>query len=184
MKKLISMLLVPVLAGCLTSSPLEIVDWSIGFVDRGECCRTAYGAVRLLQVVVNAPYDVREFAVLRADGSIARDPYNRFAALPAQLLKGPIIEAFMASKKFSQVVGSSSAAKSEIAAEVTITRLAFDCRKESHEALVELRIKLLNRNREIIAMSAGAGTAKIERDYSVAFSEAFTTAITSALKAL
>ena len=185
MKKLVLSLIAPVFAGCLTSAPLEIVDWPVEFSNRSfEPPAEVLGTLRVSQVVVSQPYDSREFVVLRSDGSLARDAYNRFADSPAQLLKGPTINAFVASGRFAEVVGSSSSAASEFSAEATITKLAFDCRAGKREALVEIRIKLLDRARAIVKTCSGVGTCAIGDDYGAAFGEAFSDAIASALKGL
>ena len=95
------LLLVPALAGCLGSAPKPPVNWTID-IETGS--KVAFAAVC-------APYGGQRFAVLRADGSIAFDPCNSFAASPGSIIK-------------DAVVGR----KGEGA--LFVRRLALDCRAE------------------------------------------------------
>lgn len=174
-------------AGCFTASPLETSDWSVEFHEHAK--RTAkpkFGVVRVSQVSVRAPYDVRSIQVMRADGSLAQDPYNRFAAAPSQLLKGPVVDALEASGVFEEVVGSASSAAVSAVAEVSVSRLALDCRKEgSRTAVVSLTMLLLGRDRGIVSYVRGDGSADAaDGNYAKAFSEAFSSAIESASRQL
>jgi len=174
-------------AGCFTASPLETSDWSVEF--QGQAKRAAepkFGVVRVSQVSVRAPYDVRSIQVMRADGSLAQDPYNRFAAAPSQLLKGPVVDALGASGAFSEVVGPASSAAVSVVAEVSVARLALDCRKDgSRTAVVELNMLLLGRDRGIVSYVRGDGSADAaDGNYAKAFSVAFSSAIESASRQL
>ena len=181
------------LSGCLSLSaeaPTE-TNWTINFepaprqtaVAAAES--TSRGSVRVSQVLVRAPYDVREFAVLRADGSLAFDAYNRFAAQPAALLKGAIQDAFLSQGSFRAAIQASSQLTADVTAETTVTRLALDCRESGkRHAVVELSVLLL-KDRAVFASARGEGRADAaDGNYSRAFSQAFSQAMTAALAEL
>ena len=176
-----------VLAGCLTSSPTERADWNVECT--GAALRVAekakFGVVRLSLVELRAPYAVRDIAVLRANGSIAFDPCNSYAAAPVQLLKGVALEAMARSGLFSSVVGAGSSADSDVEAEVAVTRIALDCRKEgSRRAVAALSVRLVSSHR-LVAYVEGVGSADASgQDYSAAFSAAVTAAFSDALNKL
>ena len=142
--------------------------------------------MRISQVSVRSPYDSQGFVVLRAGGSLAVDPFNRFAALPSQLLKGPVEDAFVSSGKFSLTVGSASAASISSVAEVSISRIALDCRTEgSRKAVVSLVVRIFDRSRRIVSESRGEGVADAAGgNYTEAFSQAFMAAMDAALKGI
>ena len=182
-----ALLLACVCAGCFTARPPETHDWSVEFRGRAKAsAKPKFGVAKVSQVVVRAPYEVRALQVMREDGSLAQDPYNRFAASPAQLLKGPVVDALGASGAFADVVGPASSAAASVVAEVTVSRFALDCRKSgSRRAFVEVSALVLDRDRSIVARVRGDGTAEAaDGDYAKAFSEAFSSAIESAARQL
>ena len=174
-------------SGCLTSRASEVRDWTVEFRSRARvAAKPKFGVARVSQVSVRAPYEVRSLQVMRDDGSIAQDPFNRFAAAPPQLLKGPVVDALGASGVFGEVVGSTSSAAASVVAEVTVSRLALDCRKDgTRRALVELSALVLDRDRGIATRGRGDGAADAaDGDYAKAFSEAFSSAMESAARQL
>lgn len=148
------------LAGCFSVSAPVPTDWtietSVAGLDLG-----AFGTVRpasaVSRVTVRAPYDGTRLVVLRADGSIAFDAYNMFAAKPATLLKGMADDVLGAGKP-----------------EITVLKLALDCRDDSARmAIVAL------------VLDGKVGTAAVDTadgDYSRAFSQAFANALAVAVK--
>ena len=181
------LLLVCGCAGCFTSRPPEVRDWSVEFRKTAKsAAKSKFGVVRVSQVCVRAPYDAHSIQVMRADGSLAQDPYNRFAAAPSQLLKGPVVDALGASGVFDEVVGPASSAAVSVIAEVTVSRLALDCKKDgSRRADVALSVLVLNHDRSIATHVLGDGAADAaDGDYAKAFSEAFSAAIESASRQL
>ena len=181
-----------VAAGCLTASaPSQVASWTIEFQPAPAAASvasaetTARGNARIAQVSVRAPYDAREIAVLRSDGSMAFDPYNRFASMPAALLRGALQDAFLSHGAFRTTVASGSQLETDVAVEATVTRLALDCREEGKRtAVVELTILLL-RDRAVYASARGEGTADAaDGNYTQAFSQAFSRAVASALSRL
>lgn len=107
-------LLVPVLAGCLSSAPKSPVNWTLEFKP----------ASRVAQVVVCAPYGGTRLAVLRPNGSIAFDAFNAFAATPAA------------------IIGDACASR-RARGSLIVRKLALDCREEGRrDALVELDLSL------------------------------------------
>ena len=78
-----------------------------------------------------------------------------------------------------------SSASTKTLLEVTVNRLALDCRVAGARlATVELTVTLVD-TRTVVAVASGEGTAPTGTgDYSAAFSSAFTAAMTAALKRL
>lgn len=179
------------LSGCLSSSAPQVSTWTVDFADEHEAVQKASdegaprGVVRVSQVSVRAPYDVKPIAVLRADGSVAFDHYNQFAALPSALLRGAVQDALQSRGMFAAAVSSLSNLSAELAAEVTVTRLALDCREPGvRRAVVEMSIALV-KDRALYASSRGAGEADASGgDYSMAFSLAFSRAAAEASRRL
>ena len=185
MKKIFALLAVPVLAGCLSSSSMPpAVRWMLAY--RGTLTSAAvpkFGATRLSQVIVSPPFNSLGLAVLRADGTLAVDPYNEFAAQPSQLLKGLVFEALSSSGLFSTVVGPASAASAPNSVEVVVSRLALDCRKDDRRrAVATVLVRVLNK-REIASVTTGEGAVDAaDGDFGKAFSTAVSLAVESALK--
>ena len=181
------LLLASAVSGCFTARPPEVRDWAVEFLGRSKAAaKSKFGVVRVSQVSVRAPYDVRGLQVMRADGSLAQDPYNRFAAAPSQLLKGPVLDAFEVSGAFEGVVGQASSAAVSVVAEVSVSRFALDCRADgARTAVVALTVLVLDRDRKIAALVRGDGKADAaDGDYAKAFSEAFSAAMESAARQL
>ena len=177
----------PLTAGCLGSAPRAAVNWTIeaepAKVVAAETAK--WGAVRVTQVNVRAPYDGTRFVILRANGSVAYDSYNTFAASPSALLRGVCHDTLAASGLFKQVLPSASAAAAELAIEVSVERLAIDCReRDSRTASVALSVRLV-KDRAVIGSAVGEGTCPAAGGaYTAAFSSAFNRALSEALKLL
>lgn len=175
------------LAGCLSSSTRLPSYWNIE--SKGADVRlpdAKSGKVtRLSSLMVRSPYDSSRIVVLRADGSLAFDPFNSFADGPRSLLAGPVFDLAREFPQFGTVLPVSSVAKSDQTLAVDVIRLALDGRKEGELwAVVEVRATLL-RDRQVI--SSGFGDARIDAkggDFSAAFSEAFSSAFRTACRAL
>ena len=150
MKKHFLWLALPVLAGCLSSAPRPATNWLLE--PKVES--------RVAAVSVAVPYDGTRFAVLRADGSVAFDAFNGFAAKPAALLKAAVV---------------CPHAKGE----VIVRHLALDCRRAGRrDALVDLLLLVDGR---VSAGSAAVETA--DGNYSAAFAKAFESALAAARQA-
>ena len=177
-------LLPALLAGCLTSSQPERTDWNV------ECAASAlkasekpkFGVARLSLVELRSPYAVREIAVLRANGSVAFDPCNSYAAAPVQLLKGAARESLERSGLFRAVVGAGSTVDPDVDVEVEVSRLALDCRVEnSRRAVAALTLRLVRRH-QLVVSATGAGSADASGpDFSAALSAALTSAFSEAM---
>lgn len=179
----------PLLAGCLGTAPKApknwIVDWTApaAAAASGEAPSDA-PSVKLLQIDVLAPYGGTRLAVLRGDGSLAFDAFNAFAAQPASLLKGAAFDVLESSGEFSRVVRPSSSATAELGIEVTVTRLALDCRAEGRaEASVAVAVTLVG-GRSVVSAARGEASvpvdgANLSRPFSKAFAEAMLQAIRS-----
>lgn len=182
MKKLIALSLIPVLSGCLSASSPKVSQWLLEY--NGPVCMTRltkYDVGRVSQVQVRSPYNEVGLAVLRADGSMAFDPYNEYAANPAAMLKGVAFDAMDASGLFGTVVNSSSSVKAQSMAEVLVTRLALDCRKEGErKAVASLRVRIIaDDGKALYAQGDGEADAK-DGNYGAALSSAISSAFDSA----
>ena len=176
------------LSGCLTSVGMpEISCWNIEYTGEKpwRSVDPRFGTARVSQVVVRAPYAVKGLAVLRANGTVAFDPYNEYAAAPSAILKGAVEDALAASGLFKAVVGAASSANASLSAEVTVTRLALDCRAEgSRRAVAELDVCLVDRH-SVVARAKGSGAADAaDGNYGAAFSGAVSDALVEAMKRL
>ena len=174
-------------AGCISSPAKVPSNWTLDW-ERSNFPAVAVGdaasrTVRVASVAVRAPYDTQRLAVLRADGSLAFDPYNTFASPPAQLLRGAVHDALGASGRFKRVLGGNSGAAADFSAEVTVTTLALDCRKsDQRDAVVALTLSFVE-GREVVYSSRGKGSAATENgDFSAAFSRAFALAMQEAMR--
>lgn len=187
MKKQLVYLMLVSLCGCLSSAPKAPKKWLVGEV-KGE--GSAFAGVRkdcvkLSKVDVRAPYDGTSIAVLRSDGSIAFDPCNAFASSPERLLYGAAFDALESAGFAGTVLDTKSSVPSVLKLEVTVTRLALDCRKEGRrDASVAVMLRLCE-SRKVISTSHGEAAAPTaEADYTKAFSTAFTRSMSEALKRL
>ena len=185
---ILAMAALPLLTGCLTAvSDPESACWTLEYSDdsarRAE--KPKYGVASLALVEMRAPYSAREIAVLRTGGSVAFDQLNSYAAHPVQLMKGVAFEALDKSGRFTAVVGSSSAADKDVSAEVTVRRIALDCRVEGERrAVAEVSVRLV-RAGEIVASAQGEGSADASGpDFSASLSAAASAAFTKAVKSL
>ena len=184
MKKILALLLLPAVAGCLTASQPEIALWKLDYNSEANAKSEArYGVTRILSVAVRAPYDCRSFGVLRKNGTMVFDGYNEFAALPSHLLKGVVYDALKSSGRFESVISPSSVVRSEYSLEIVFERLVLDCRGEKRQASVLVEMRLVNgANRSIAALVSGEGVADAtDGDYSAAFSAAVSRALDAAL---
>ena len=122
--------------------------------------------VRLGQVSVASPWDGDCIMVRRPDGSLARDPYNKFAAAPTALLKGPVMALAAGEGSFGRIMPP-------------VTSASPDARREASVALSAALVS--GSGRKVIA--EGEGSAKADAtsgDYSASFSEAFSAAAKAA----
>jgi len=183
--KTFPILLVPLIAGCLSSAPKApthwTIDWERAAAQSASPGKLSADSVRIASVEIRAPYGGTRLAVLRQDGSIAFDAFNAFAVAPAQLLNGATFDATVASGIFGRVVTAHSAASARHTLEVCVTKLALDCRSEGKRvADVALTLTLLD-GRRVVANVRAEGTADAADDYSAAFSAAYARAMQGAL---
>ena len=149
----------------------------------------AFSTTRQGSVTVNAPFDSTSFIVRRADGSVARDPYNVFAAPPSALLRGAVRARLEADGRFGRVVPQSSSASADVQVEALVTDLSIDCSEQSvrtARAAVSLDVLRSGRGgRDVILSGDGIGSADASQgDYSAAFTQAFDAALAAALRNL
>lgn len=186
-KILLLPLLAFALAGCFTSRPPEVAYWLVS----GDPARVAklsvkYPSVRLSQVILRTPYDGAALAVLRANDTVAFDAYNRFAASPSMLLKGPTIDLVRASGLFAGVVGPTSSVHTPDTLEVVYTRLALDCTGDRPQATMEVLLTLVDASRRaVVASSVGSASVPVaDGNYGAGFSAALTQSLSDALSKL
>ena len=182
MRRLLFALVLSACAGCLTASrPLPVAEWLVDCKVAADGSRDPkFGVARFSQLAVRAPYDALQFAVLRADGTVAFDDYNRFAAAPSQLLKGAVLDVLKGSGLFRSVVGSSSAATADLTVEVTVERLCLDCRApDARRARAAVSLLLLDRSRTIMAEISGESSSDAAAGN---YAEAFASALSGALE--
>lgn len=150
--------------------------------------KPVFAATRIGTISVLAPFDQTAFAVRRANGSIAFDPDNSFAAPPSALLKAPLITALSGDGRFGHVVTPSSTVSADAVVEVTVGELALDCREATaRKARASLSMNVIKngRSREVVLAGSGAGEADATSgNYSEAFSSAVNTAVNQALSGL
>lgn len=181
--RLLSLLLIPLFAGCLSPAPKAPTNWTIEF---GRTDARAHFApfgksVRVSSVDVRPPYAGQRLAVLRPDGTIAFDSFNVFASSPGLLLRGAAIDEVEASGMFEIVLPAGSAAKAQYEMEIVVTQLALDCRTAGKRTASVALDLMLMQGREIVASRQGVGTEKAGDDFSAAYSAAFARAMSDAL---
>lgn len=179
MKKLIAFVLMPVLSGCLTAGSPKVAQWLLEYKGAVRAAQPPkYDVGRVSQVLVRSPYNETGLAVLRADGSMAFDPYNEYSANPSALAKGVVFDAMDASGLFGAVVNPSSSVKSTASVEVLVSRLALDCRGEGgRKAVAAVRVRLFaNAEKALYAQGEGEADAK-DGKYGAAFSAALSAAL-------
>lgn len=183
MMKLLSLALILGFTGCLTSKAPPVSYWPM--VYKGPVTSAAapkYGVMRVLPIVVRAPYGTRGLTVLRADGTVAFDPLNEFAAQPSLLAKGVLSDALAASGLCRDIVETSSIATADVSVEVVVDRLALDCRQEdARSAVAEVVLKVLS-GHSIVSSVKGSGAADAaDGNFGEAFSAALSSAFAMAL---
>ena len=186
MKKSVVFSFVPVLAGCLTASAPKVSQWILEYEGTVRTAQVSkYDVGRVSQVLVRSPYNEIGIAVLKADGSVAFDPYNEYAANPTAMLKGMVSDAMNASGIFGSVVNASSSVRSTAMVEAFFTRLALDCRKEgSRQASVSVVVRILGPDeRADIATGEGVSDAT-DGNFGAALSAAASSALQSAFDQL
>ena len=196
MRRLPAVLLLVLCAGCFTSGKPTPKSWTVeptaappADLSPEKKSPPAFATTRVGTVAVNAPFDRAPFVVRRADGSVAFDAYNEFAAPPAALLRAPVKAQLATDGRFGHVVAQSSAASADASVEVLVTDLSLDCRESGRRtarAAVSVDVVRTGRGARTVALSAdGASEADASSgDFSSAFSKAFNEALAEALKVL
>ena len=115
-------------AGCLSSSTPAPKTWIVSPPDVAPPVAPSPGAFAVTRqgaLTVTAPFDSTSFVVRRADGSVARDPYNVFASPPSALLRASVRARLEADGRFGRVVPQSSSAFADVQAEVLVRDLSL-----------------------------------------------------------
>ena len=178
-------------AGCFSSSTPVPTTWVVSPADvkPADPKPGAFSVTRQGALTVAAPFDSTSFVVRRADGSVARDPYNVFASPPSTLLRAAVRARLEADGRFGRIVPQSSSASADVQVEVLVRDLSLDCsqaERRTTRASVSIDVLRAGRGaRTVILSGDGAGTGDAAKgDYSAAFSQAFDAALVAALKAL
>jgi len=182
--KRLSLLLIPLCAGCLSpSEPRVPSSWLLtpAAAERAANAKPPFGEVRLSIVQVRAPYDGKSFVVLRPDGSVAFDPYNQFASTPSALVKGSALDVLRGTGLFVGVQPSVTTADVKTSLELVVDELALDCRSgDSQLARVSLTLVMI-RNRQVVsAARSDAAVEAVTGNYTAAFGTAFSQALAEA----
>ena len=176
MRRLLAVLPLVLCVGCFTSGKPQPKSWtleptSVPAADLSPEKKSppAFATTRVGTVAVAAPFDRTLFVVRRADGSVAFDAYNEFAAAPSALLRAPVRAQLATDGRFGHVVTQSSTASSDASVDA-----------------VSVDVVRTGRGARMVALSAdGASEADASSgDFSTAFSKAFNEALAEALKVL
>ena len=175
----------PVLCGCLTSSPPPPKSWVVTASRKANSELMVDKVARLGNLTVVAPYDRPALVVKRKDGSVAFDAYNVFAASPSALLRAPLAALLEDDGRFGRVLSSVSTVRAGSVLEVVVRDMSLDCKEDGKRiAKVSISIAVIE-NRGIKAFLDGSGSADAASgDYSAAFSEAFAQAVSEALRGM
>ena len=179
-------------AGCLSSSVPVPKTWVVSPADVKPPAAPPPGAFSVTRegsLTVLPPFDSTSFIVRRADGSVARDPYNVFTSPPSALLRTAVRARLEADGRFGRVVPQASIASVDAQVEVTVRDLSLDCseaERRTARASVSIDVLRMGRgSRAVILSGDGVGRSDATKgDYSAAFSQAFDAALVDALKAL
>ena len=154
-------------AGCLSSDAPAAKAWTLDAAPSAPAAgvlegagKAAFTTTRVGAVSVDAPYDKTPFVVRRADGSVAFDHYNVFAASPAALLRAPVRNRIGADGRFGSVVSPSSAAWADAQVEVQVTDLSLDCRTDGRRrarAALALDVVKAGRGPRTVALQGISG---------------------------
>jgi len=189
-ERLIPLFLAATLAGCFTSTAPVVQSWNIApqFPERPSGIESTFAVTRIGTVSVLSPYDAQPLTVLRANGSVALDPSNRFAAAPAMLMRENLRAALLSDGRFGNVVGQASRAQADATVEVDVVELALDCSTvRSRYAVVKIDMRVIGGKgaHTILMSSSGEGTINAAAgNYTAAFSAAAEKAFSQALKNL
>jgi len=181
--RVLAFLSLALLTGCFSARVPEASNWLLApsASERPAVESPLFGEARLAVVFVRSPYDGKSITVLRPDGSVAFDPYNQFAALPAALIKGTALDILRRTGLFKGVQPSITTADVKTTLELVIDQFALDCRQDgSRKAVADLTLIMIERRQVIAARRGSAMVDAKDGNYSVAFGKAFTQALASA----
>ena len=175
------------LAGCLGTRPPEPRRWLIELpraVSAAAEAHPVWDTARISRIAVAPPYDGLRLAVRRADGTLALDARNVFAATPRALLRLPTREIVRASGLAREVLLEGSSARADATLEIEVDILALDCTQAGTvRAQVALEATLLA-DRRFVQAVRGSASVPADGNFTAAFSSAYAQALTGALKEL
>ena len=155
-------------AGCLSSSTPAPKTWIVSPPDVAPPVAPSPGAFAVTRqgaLTVTAPFDSTSFVVRRADGSVARDPYNVFASPPSSLLRASVRARLEADGRFGRVVPQSSSASADVQAEVLVRDLSLDCSnpdRRAARAAVSLDVLRMGRGARTVVLSGDGDHVEVE----------------------
>lgn len=176
-----------IFAGCLSPAPKAPTQWIIEPIEvriDKESVIQPSNVKRLDRLIVLSPFDKTAIAVRRADGSIAFDELNAFAAPPSSLMKNAALCQLKNSDSNTIALPRESKAQETSEWEIIVHKLYLDCQKPGERiAKVELTAISIAPNRAITYCATAIGECNaFDGNYSKAFSEAFAKALRQALK--
>ncbi len=145
-----------------------------------------FGTSRLGALAVDPLFDRQQFVVRKADGTVAFDYYNVFAAPPSSLLRASAQSGLQSNGHLGRIVGPSSAASVDAQVELRVKDLSLDCTEAGRRlasAAVSVDVVKMGRGPREIALT-GEGRAAVDAqdgNYSRAFSQAFSKALDAAV---
>ncbi len=178
--------LVPfICAGCLGPQPSSPTYWPfsaqkmspISSVHKGDA------VLGLNRIRVSEPYDSTRFCVLRADGSLAFDDLNAFAACPSRGLM-PLFEYIVQKYNFARQTTTDFNPSSSIPQlTLELRRFAVDCReKGKRKVICDLKGTYKGADGKLLICRDDAIVFLEDSDYGAAFSRAFTCALEQVLR--
>lgn len=146
-----------------------------------------FAAVKVRAFRALPPFDARTFIVRRAGGEFAADFYNGWLVSPQELIRVQTSRYLEESRLFSAVYDAASGTLAPLGIEGVVSELYLDYTGENPEAVVTLRILVLNeRSSDFTVLFTAEKGARVPFDPAskTGASQAFGVALTQTLEAL
>jgi len=130
------------------------------------------------------PFHAPNIVVKRANGETVLDFYNAWVAPPHDLVRVQAVRYFEASGLFPAVYDSTSGTLPPLGLEGTVCELFLDCRGERPEAVVTLRLVVLDERTPqftVLCSAEATGRAAYDAEAPDGIARAFNAALTHAL---
>jgi len=146
-----------------------------------------FGAVKVRAFRALPPFNAASLVVKRANGETVLDFYNAWIAPPHDLARVQVTRYLERTGLFSAVHDTTSGTTVPLGLDGTVCEIFLDCRGERPEAVVTLRLALLDeRSPDFTVLCAVEHTARADYDPTRegGIAHAFNSALTQALDAL